>query len=107
MPNSYGTISYTYTTNPRTGNAWTIDDINGVGSNPLQGFGVYSSDANPQIRLTQVYATVGWGSTLKYPANPTQEDLQVLVEETARVNKVYFKGGTSTDTLVTADKWQT
>jgi hypothetical protein len=73
----------------------------------LQGFGVYSSDASPTIRLTQVYARVGWGSTLKYPANPTQEDLQVLVESTARVNKVYFKGGSSTDTLVTADKWET
>jgi hypothetical protein len=107
VPSSYGTISYTYTTNPRTGSAWTIDDINGGGSNPLQGFGVYSTDASPTIRLTQVYATVTWGSTLKYPAGATQEDLQVLVENTARVNKVYFKGGSSTDTLVTADKWQT
>jgi len=108
VPSSYGTtISYTYTTNPRTTSAWTIDDINGGGSNALQGFGVYSTDASPNIRLTQVYAAVTWGSTLKYPANPTQEDLQVLVENTARVNKVYFKGGSSTDTLVTADKWET
>jgi hypothetical protein len=103
----YNTISYTYTTNPRTGNAWTQDQINGIGTYALQGFGVYSTDASPTIRLTQVYATASWGPTLKYPDNPTEEDLRVLVEETARVNKVYFKGGGSADTIVTADKWQT
>ncbi len=46
VPTSYGTISYTWATNPRTGNAWTADEINGVGSNALQGFGVYSTDAS-------------------------------------------------------------
>ena len=107
MPNSYGTISYTWTKNPRTGNAWTQDQINGVGSNALQGFGVNSNDASPQIRLTQVYATVNWGASLRYPADPTEENLQVLVEDTARVNKVYFKGGSSADTLVTTHDWQT
>jgi hypothetical protein len=107
VPSSYGTISYTWAENPRTNQPWTQDQINGVGSNALQGFGVSSNDASPQIRLTQVYATVTWGSTLKYPANPTQEDLQVLVENTARVNKVYFKGGSSADTLITTHDWQT
>jgi hypothetical protein len=107
VPTNYGTISYTWATNPRTSSAWTQDQINGVGSNALQDFGVSSSDANPRIRLTQVYATVGWGSTLKYPDAPTQTDLQVLVEDTARVNKVYFKGGSSADTLVTTHDWQT
>jgi len=107
VPTEYGTISYTWTTNPKTGSAWTKDQINGVGSNALQGFGVSSGDASPSIRLTQVYATVYWGSTLKYPAGALPEDLQILVEQTARVNKVYFRGGSSDDTLVTADKWQT
>jgi hypothetical protein len=107
VPSSYGTISYTWATNPRTNQPWTQDQINGVGSNALQGFGVSSNDASPQIRLTQVYATVGWGSTLEYPADPTPEDLQALVEDTARVNKVYFKGGSSADTLVTTHDWQT
>ncbi len=107
VPSSYGTISYTWTTNPRTNSAWTKDDINGVGSNALQSFGVSSNDASPTIRLTQVYAVAAWGSTLKYPNAPTQADLQVLVENTSRVNKVYFKGGSSTDTLVTTHDWQT
>lgn len=57
---SYGPISYAYTTNPDTGAAWTVDDINGIGSNTLQGFGVRSADANPQIRVTQVFAEVNY-----------------------------------------------
>ena len=30
---------WTWTTNPNTGQSWTVDDVNGVGSNPLQTFG--------------------------------------------------------------------
>ncbi|MFA5309892.1 MAG: hypothetical protein WC370_10480 [Dehalococcoidales bacterium] len=60
VPGSYGTISYSYTVNPRTGNPWTADEINGIGSDALQGIGVRSADANPQIRLTQVYAVVNY-----------------------------------------------
>ncbi len=62
VPNSYGTISYVYQYNPRrTGSSpWTVDDINGIGTYALQGFGVNSADANPQIRLTQVYAQVNY-----------------------------------------------
>jgi len=107
VSSDYGTISYTWTTNPRTGQPWTQDQINGIGTNALQGFGVSSDDANPQIRLTQVYATVYWGSSLRYPAGATQEALTTLVEQAARVNRVYFTGGSSADTLITADKWQT
>jgi hypothetical protein len=68
VQNSYNTISYTWTTNPRTHTAWTVNDINGVGSNALQGFGVYSTDANPQIRLTQVYAKVDYTDVNYGPA---------------------------------------
>ena len=62
----YTTISYTYTYNPLrgVGSAWTSDDINGIGSYALQGFGVRSADASPQIRLTQVYAQVNFSESL-------------------------------------------
>jgi hypothetical protein len=99
---SYSTISYTYRTNPRTGQRWTANDINGIGSNALQGFGVYSRDADPKIRLTQVYARVEWGPTLRYPDDPTEEELDILVEERARLDKVLFN-----NTEITADKWRT
>jgi hypothetical protein len=63
---NYTTISYTYTYNPRrgVGSAWTSDDINGIGPYALQGFGAYSADANPKIRLTQVYAQVDYNESL-------------------------------------------
>lgn len=52
--------SYAWTTNPDTGAAWTVADINGTGSNPLQQWGVYTSDATPDVAVTQVYATVNY-----------------------------------------------
>ncbi len=55
---SFTTYSYSYTTNPSTGAAWTVADINGTGSRPLQQFGVYSSDLNPDIQISMVYAEV-------------------------------------------------
>lgn len=56
---AWGTYTRDYTTNPKTGLAWTVDDINGVGANALQQFGsqaVRYLFTNP--RITQVYATV-------------------------------------------------
>ena len=50
--------SFAYTTNPNTGAAWTETDINGTGANPLQAFGVNSTDAAPNPYVTQVYAVV-------------------------------------------------
>jgi hypothetical protein len=60
-PNAtYADRTYTYSTNPATGSAWTVDDMNGAGSNPLQAFGVRSSDCNPAIRITAVKAVVNY-----------------------------------------------
>jgi hypothetical protein len=59
-PGSWSDYSYTFTTNPKTGAAWTVDDINGIGANALQQFGVYSSDLNPAIRVSMVYAEVSY-----------------------------------------------
>lgn len=102
VPSSYSSISYNYNTNPKTGLAWTVDDINGVGANALQAFGVYSADANPAIRLTQVYATVTYNtSSLEYPANATAANIQNLVENNARVNRALFNG-----VSVNADSYQ-
>jgi hypothetical protein len=48
----------TWTTNPKTTVAWTVDDINGVGTNALQAFGWVSTDASPTIRLSSVLVQV-------------------------------------------------
>ena len=57
---SFTTYSYSYTTNPNTGAAWTTDDINGAGTHPLQLFGVYSNDLSPDINISMVYAQVNY-----------------------------------------------
>jgi Tfp pilus assembly protein PilX len=59
---SWVTYSYSFTTNPSTGLDWTVADLNGTGSNPLQQFGVYSTDLNPDIRISMVYAEVLFSS---------------------------------------------
>jgi len=48
----------TWTTNPKSAVAWTVDDVNGVGTNNLQAFGWVSTDANPTIRLSSVIVQV-------------------------------------------------
>lgn len=40
--------------NPKTTTAWTVDDINGVGTNALQAFGFNSTDASPALRYSCV-----------------------------------------------------
>jgi hypothetical protein len=47
-----------WATNPRTGAAWTVDDVNGVGANALQAFGVRSTDSNPTWRFSSIQAQV-------------------------------------------------
>jgi len=55
---SFTTYSYTWATNPATGSNWTVADINGTGSNALQQIGVHSTDLNPDMRVSMIYALV-------------------------------------------------
>lgn len=41
-------------TNPKSGSAWTVNDINGVGANALTAFGTISTDANPTITVSSI-----------------------------------------------------
>jgi hypothetical protein len=51
-------FTYNWATNPATALPWTVDDVNGIGANPIEGFGVTSEDASPPLRVTQVYIEV-------------------------------------------------
>jgi hypothetical protein len=57
---SWADRSYAFATNPKTGVAWTVDDVNGVGDNALQAFGVNSTDSFPNISVSQCYAVVDY-----------------------------------------------
>jgi hypothetical protein len=70
--NNFDTYSYSYTTNPKTGLAWVAADINGTGAHPLQQFGVDSSDLNPDIDVTMVYAQVNYLSDSRWTLSSGQ-----------------------------------
>ncbi|GAH62309.1 unnamed protein product, partial [marine sediment metagenome] len=43
---------------PFTEAPWTVDEINGVGANSLDAFGIYAHDVKPPVLVTQIYAKV-------------------------------------------------
>lgn len=51
---------HTWTTNPNTGLPWTIADVNGDGSNPLQTFGYECMGFQKTVRCTQVYVKINY-----------------------------------------------
>jgi hypothetical protein len=57
-----------FSNNPKTGLPWTADDVNGVGANALQGFGIYSTDVNPAIRFSSVQLQVVY--SVAYAGDP-------------------------------------
>ncbi len=60
---NWTTYSYTWDENPRTGNPWTWQEINGGSYSPLEQFGVYSTDLDPDIQISMVYAEVEYYET--------------------------------------------
>lgn len=60
LPSVYEDKVATWTTNPDTGLAWTLDDVNGIGSNPLETFGYECIGFQKTVRATQVYVKVNY-----------------------------------------------
>ena len=56
------TLSRDFIVNPVTSAAWTVADVNGSGSNPLQAFGLDVTVQYPgnYYGLTQIYLTVNY-----------------------------------------------
>jgi len=114
-------LQYAFSGDGISWSGWNTAFCGDIGSSPTS-----FSDTIPDEYLTDEFkirfrinsfdgSGWGWGGTewcyidditisescpdLKYPANPSPENLQVLVEETARVNKVLFNNeGISADT---------
>lgn len=55
---TWTTYNTSWTTNPATGSAWTVDEVNGIGANALKMFGIRGTDWNPDVNVTQVYISV-------------------------------------------------
>ncbi len=43
-----------FATNPSSGAAWTVDEINGIGTHGLDGFGINSTDSNPTFNVRSI-----------------------------------------------------
>jgi hypothetical protein len=54
-----------YATNPKSSSAWTVNDVNGVGTNGLTAFGISVTDANPTVDIASVQLQVTY--TMNYP----------------------------------------
>ena len=54
----YDNFGASWALNPNTNLPWTLADLNGVGPNPLQAFGISKSSVGGTLRITQMYAMV-------------------------------------------------
>ncbi len=74
-----GTVAITWTTydggavtiNPKSTVAWTVDDINGVGANALEQFGLLGSGlvSGETVMCTQVYLLITWTTGCAHPGS--------------------------------------
>lgn len=58
---TYTDFNKSWATNPGTTAAWSVEDINGTGTKPLQGFGIKNNNAvGDTHRFTQVYLVIAY-----------------------------------------------
>ncbi|MBA7467459.1 hypothetical protein ES707_02677 [subsurface metagenome] len=102
------TVGSQWTQNPKTSSDWTVDDINGIGSNALEAFGVHSTYASPNPYCTQVYVEVTYTPAPPVPtitvASAISQPPHVVVNSTGIVvgaASVVRNIGTSQVTAVT------
>jgi hypothetical protein len=83
----------TYTNNPATGAAWTVNDVNGSGTQPLQGFGVIATDASPTCELASIQLVVNYTPPASGTLTATLDDVTKTLTGTVDVT------GTTSATL--------
>ena len=75
----WGYFTRSWATNPKSGAAWTLNDVNGIGVNALQAFGVYSDDCTPTVSCAQcwlqVYFTPGVAPLMISTGNIATDDM--------------------------------
>jgi hypothetical protein len=73
-----------WTVNPKTSAAWTVDDVNGVGANALEAFGVNSADSNPVWRMFSIILQVTY--TAPTPLSVTTQAATAITADSATGN---------------------
>jgi len=67
----WATYTVTWTTNPATGSAWTVNDVNGIGTHPLKYFGFYINSTGASVQISQLYihCTASGGNQDRLPTS--------------------------------------
>jgi hypothetical protein len=99
----YDTFTANWATNPATLLPWTVDDVNGIGTNPIEGFGVVSEDASPSLRVTQVYIEVDYTPAAACTRNAPTFSMGVNQSIAPAGSAVYTLDITNNDTAACAD----
>lgn len=101
---SYTVRTDTWATNPKTSAAWTPDQINGTGgTNDLQAFGFFSSDASPTINFSSIQLEVTYSVAYSLTADKgtfTETGVDVLFP---RNRVLVSQTGSITETGVAAN----
>lgn len=74
--------------NPDTGLAWTVDDVNGSGANPLQSFSTRATDGEPDVEVWSVQIEVDYtvpSDTLSFTQQPTTAVEGVVISPDVKV----------------------
>jgi hypothetical protein len=91
-----------YTTNPKSAAAWTVDDVNGVGTNGLTAFGVRATDASPTVAFSSALLQVTYTPpSTPYSADLTAPAFGVTPQSVTRLND-YIAAITASTFAVTA-----
>jgi hypothetical protein len=89
---TYTSRNDNWATNPDTTAAWTVDQINGVGSNALAAFGIGSTDSNPAFRVSSVQLQV----TYTAPSSSGDAATSATAQTSAAAGSVTTSGTAAT-----------
>jgi hypothetical protein len=82
---TYTARTDSWATNPKTGAAWTVGDVNGIGVNALQAFGMNSTDSNPTWRFASIQVQVTYTEPVAITGDAAITDAADAVTASAAV----------------------
>jgi hypothetical protein len=107
---TYTSRTKSWATNPKSTVAWTVDDVNGVGTNALQQFGMIGPDSNPAWRVSSVQLKVNYtppansGFQTSSPTGRHGATMDGALANQIRAQK-YVCGGAGTQEITEIGAW--